>query len=507
MISLLVVDDEITIRNSIEEMVLDHYPGQFTVYQAENGLKAVELVCSIKVDLIITDIKMPVCTGLEMLEKLHSVNYNGEVIVVSGFDDYALVRQAMKSGAVDYLLKPIESAEFFSLLDTCIMRLQSLKSLQNKTRAHIDTLEETLYKNQYTVSHLFNSDPDAYKRLLEDYPINHEGSCMIALFDIFQKGLPKNTQKKAWALEILEAFPEGGSHLIQGEFKDLWVVIYFYTEDFETDHFIRSLAVFQDKQVKVCHAAPCPISGICSSFQDCLLKLEQMFFDIPEISIVNPEPFPCANMIKELLGSVGCLDFENTAILLQKFFYQICHDRPPVDAVRQTLSTFVYSVMQKNNAYIRIISNYKFTENDVLQVIQNDLSASHLKKELIRILDIYISEAQSHVSQRDDYYIQKAKEYIGKNYSSDITLTSISEHLNIHPNYFSSLFKKKAGISYTQFLRQVRIEAACRLIKNTTKKFYEIAELSGYHDTVQFNRAFREETGMSPSAYRSGLDL
>lgn len=507
MISLLVVDDEVTIRQSIEEMILEQYPDQFLVYQAENGLKAVELACSFPIDLIITDIKMPVCTGLDMMEKLRGIDYSGEIIVVSGFDDYALVRQAMKSGAVDYLLKPMESAEFFSLIDSCIVRILHVKALKSQTKAHIDTLEETLYKNQYTISHLLPSPPESYRPLLEDYPVEPDSLCIVALFDIFQKGLPKNTQKKAWALEILETFSEGGEHLIQGEVKDLWVVLYFFGDISGEERFTRCLTSLSEKQVKVCCTAPCDISRLGASYQECLLKLEQMFFDIPEVSIADPEPFPCSQIMKELLEAAGRLDFEQTAALIQKFFYQICHDKPSVTEVRQILNSFVYSVMQKNNTYIRIISNYKFTENDISLVIQNDLSAAHLKKELIRILDIYIAEALSHVSQRDDYYVQKAKEYIGKNYAADITLAAISEHLSIHPNYFSTLFKKKAGISYTQFLRQVRVEAACRLIKDSTRKFYEIAELCGYHDTVQFNRAFREETGMSPSDYRKGLDL
>lgn len=507
MISLLVVDDEIKIRNSIEEMVLEQYPGQFTVYQAEHGLKAVEIVCSFKIDLIITDIKMPVCTGLEMLDRLYDLGYHGGIIVVSGFDDYALVRQAMKSGAADYLLKPIESSEFFALIDACIVRIQSVKSLQNQTRAHIETLEETLYKNQYTISHIFNSTPEEYTFLLEDYPIDMGGFCMITLLDIFQKGLPKNTQKKAWALEILEAVPDRNECIIQGEARDLWVVLYFFSTAAEGDRFSFCMNNLLEKQIKVCHTEPCPITEITDNFHSCLHKLEQMFFDIPEVPVMQPEPFPYKKLLKDLLETVCQMNFEGTALLIQKLFYQICNDKPPVEEVRQLLNNFIYSIMQKNNAYIRIIGNYKFTEFDVIQAIQNDLSASHLKKELIRILDIYISEASSHASQRDDYYIQKAKEFIGKNYASEITLTYISEHLSIHPNYFSSLFKKKAGISFTQFLRQVRIEAACQLIKNTNKKFYEIAELTGYHDSVQFNRAFREETGLSPSAYRSGLDL
>ena len=74
--------------------------------------------------------------------------------------------------------------------------------------------------------------------------------------------------------------------------------------------------------------------------------------------------------------------------------------------------------------------------------------------------------------------------------------------LGIHPNYFSTLFKKQCGISYSHYLRRIRIEEACRQMRTTGRKIYEIAQDVGYHEPVQFNRAFREEMGSSPSAYK-----
>jgi len=200
MISLLIVDDEAAIRNAINEMLTNRYKDIFQIYQAENGLKAVEIVCSVPVDIIITDIKMPVYTGLEMLAKLKELNYSVLSIVVSGFDDYALVREAMKSGAADYLLKPIETVEFFNIIDSCLPSISSSHTLQKQSKVHIETVEETLFHNQYALSRLLESDiTKECEQILRDYRLDGHSPCIIAILDIFQMTLQKSSLKKAWA--------------------------------------------------------------------------------------------------------------------------------------------------------------------------------------------------------------------------------------------------------------------------------------------------------------------
>lgn len=524
MAALLIVDDEGTIRDSLEKMLLARYQQRLTIHQAENGLQAMELVCSIAIDLIVTDIKMPVCTGLEMLEKLQKMNFCGEVIVVSGFDDYALIRQAMKSGAVDYLLKPIDPSELFALTDACLLRLDAAKSLGRQAAKKKASLEERIYREQYIISQLFGG-AEEIASLLAEYPSQRGETCMTAVLDVFQKNLPDGPQKKAWASELMEKLDLPGCQLIQGKHGKLWTVVFLSYEEKQRKVFAAYMEFLAGRQVKLAVAGPCARETLAECMRKCELKLEQLFFDIPAESAGKAGPDTDASCMgdarpsgtaeqtrdidrtEEFVEAVCRMDFEASCQCLQSLFACICYERPPVAQVRQQLCSLIYSAMQRNNAYIRIIGNYKFTENDIIQAIQTALFASSLKKEMIRILHIYLSEAVSHTSLRDDYYIQKAKEYIGKNYATDITLASVAEFLCIHPNYFSSLFKKKTGISFTRFLRQVRVEEACRLIRQSNHKLYKIAELTGYHDAIQFNRAFREETGMAPGAYRKQLDV
>jgi len=512
MISLLIVDDEAAIRNAINEMLTNRYKDIFQIYQAENGLKAVEIVCSVPVDIIITDIKMPVYTGLEMLAKLKELNYSVLSIVVSGFDDYALVREAMKSGAADYLLKPIETVEFFNIIDSCLLSISSSHTLQKQSKVHIETVEETLFHNQYALSRLLESDiTKECEQILRDYRLDGHSPCIIAILDIFQMTLQKSSLKKAWACEIddelSKLLPRGGYTLIQGEQTELWTILFFYHTEEARNVFIQYMDQLLQKKIKICLSDPCVSLTLQTNFLNCIQNLAMYFFDIPKVCIQIPEEYPYPSLTKSILDAIWQLDFKSFCEHLQKWFYLICERKPPVQEVKQALCGLIYSAMQRNNVYIRIIGTYKFTENDIIEAIQTAFSAEYLRKEMIRIIDIYMEEAAFNISQRDDFYIQKAKKYIGEHFTEEITLVSISAHLSIHPNYFSTLFKKRTGLPYTQYLRQVRIDEACRLIKNTNKKFYEIAEAVGFHDTIQFNRAFKQETGQSPSSYKRKLDI
>ncbi|MDR2608477.1 MAG: response regulator, partial [Treponema sp.] len=120
MFSILVVDDEENIRQGIVRILEDRFSGKTAIRQAANGLEALEMICAVPVDLIIADIKMPLCGGVEMMKKLKSLGLRQKLIILSGFDDYAFVRETLKLGAEDYLLKPVEPEELCALTENCL---------------------------------------------------------------------------------------------------------------------------------------------------------------------------------------------------------------------------------------------------------------------------------------------------------------------------------------------------------------------------------------------------
>ena len=122
---VVIIDDELWTRKVIlglgEWKVLDLE----VVGEAADGEAGLELIYKLLPDIVITDVKMPRINGIELLQKLRSENFNIPVIFVSGYDDYTYVRNALKLGATDYLLKPIKAQELNQLLGQCIKKLEN----------------------------------------------------------------------------------------------------------------------------------------------------------------------------------------------------------------------------------------------------------------------------------------------------------------------------------------------------------------------------------------------
>lgn len=123
------------------------------------------------------------------------------------------------------------------------------------------------------------------------------------------------------------------------------------------------------------------------------------------------------------------------------------------------------------------------------------------EEEMYRIIEkIRTDRADQMLPMRADV-IQKIKEYISKNYSKEISLNAIAAKLYMNPNYLSQLIKKKTGKTYQNYVTELRIGHAEKLLMETDMKIYEVCEAVGYHDVRHFSELFERITGKKPSYY------
>jgi two-component system response regulator YesN len=138
MLNVMVVDDEERIRLGIEK-ILSKYPGQLRIVGLyENGFEAILDITNIKpgdLDVIITDIEMPVMNGLKFIEQAKHKMPDVFIIVLSGYSDFEYARQSLRDGASDYLLKPMDKSEVFRLLDRCEQTKKTISDTDIKTDA------------------------------------------------------------------------------------------------------------------------------------------------------------------------------------------------------------------------------------------------------------------------------------------------------------------------------------------------------------------------------------
>ena len=142
--------------------------------------------------------------------------------------------------------------------------------------------------------------------------------------------------------------------------------------------------------------------------------------------------------------------------------------------------------------------------SDADHAYQTALEALRCKGDQLTGTAIYISDMQLENENASSKAVADAKAYIAEHYHEpDLSVDVICRHLHVSPNYFSTIFRRETGKTYTAYLTQLRMEKAVELLKNTQLKTFAIATQVGYQEQNYFSYVFKKTYGVSPSKYRS----
>ena len=134
MLRAIIVDDEILVRATLEKMVDWAAEGFQLAGCYANGQAALEAMERCPADLVFTDIKMPVCSGLEFIDGVHALGLAPHIVVLSAFDEFPLVKQAFKKGAADYVLKQDGYEALLAAVNRAVERINTTQVEQNRPR-------------------------------------------------------------------------------------------------------------------------------------------------------------------------------------------------------------------------------------------------------------------------------------------------------------------------------------------------------------------------------------
>lgn len=133
--NLLVADDEMAIRRGMLSLPWSSI-GIENVYEAENGLQAREMLQQKKVDIMISDIKMPGLTGLELAEYVKEYDLDTAVILLTGFSDFSYAQKAIRNEVFDYMLKPLRPRDILETVSGVMRRLEQRRYQENVVRRY-----------------------------------------------------------------------------------------------------------------------------------------------------------------------------------------------------------------------------------------------------------------------------------------------------------------------------------------------------------------------------------
>lgn len=203
MYKMLVVDDEYLVRLGITETVEWKEHDVEIVATAVNGKDGLEKIRELNPDIVISDVKMPVMNGVDMVKKLHEENFDGVMIMLSGYNDFEYAKNALEAGIFRYLLKPIDNEELVATVKTACERLEK-KRKQDRILADVDISLPVI--KQKLVDDIFHgvTDDSVYSKLsLYDLPIIDKGVVVYCKADVTADKVDTD-EKVSKALEILQ---------------------------------------------------------------------------------------------------------------------------------------------------------------------------------------------------------------------------------------------------------------------------------------------------------------
>ena len=490
--TLLVVDDEKFIRHGIKT-IITRLGGFDMIYEAKNGSEALDTVKNYSIDIVITDIRMPVMDGITLVKNLKAQAPKVKIIILSGFDEFCYAKDAISYGARAYLLKPVERNK---LIDIVCTLSEELKNEEEIKKEQINQVIEN------TLNMIFFSE--TVKDHNEDTIIDTLNVAILEkpfyLSLLISRG---NIKDDLFLVSYVREYYKKEDILCFQNIKGQCVLI---TSEPPISEFVRDVSTRFENKYYLCISEKQSEGKVREAYEQAVAYSKySMFID--------------ENIIEGKIISGRNKDYKFSSKEFQKMFNMITAKRINEaidlfsDIFRDDLYTIEYYEDCAELFYREVIYNLEATMPSIILKIRNDLGClrniykfktmdAYCQTAIQYIKSVASNEESQTSNSLQNKEIDLAMQYINDNFNKDINLAMVSNHVSISYSYFSLIFKDRTGVSFTDYLKSVRIDKAKQLLKNTDKKVYEIAGLVGYENPKQFMKVFRKTTGISPSEYR-----
>ena len=505
MFNILVVDDQAKIREGIRSMLMGQREGLETETEtASGGLEALEKIHRKRPQLVITDIRMPGMDGIALMEAVHDQYPEVRSLVVSGYDDFKYAQKAIEYGAKGYLLKPLERELLVQAVDRVIQEVE----LENKRRM---AGSETKDVRKFLLSYLKGTGPwpDSPRYLAREYPFLEEGYVLLYL------GYP-GYRGEVPAGKILPQLLAGVDHiLLQGPEEAVAVCS-------------RSLVLSQARQcAEGQKTTVISVSGEYRGVGDLprayaqareiyvhrFLFPDHRLLTQEEIENLRPDftvPYRRVERIRDMLGA--CDEADIVAYISEIF------DRKTLSSYRigytLALCDCVYRAVRAVEREIELKDMEETEEKEREKERRSPGSLMDfagmreyllaLKEELLRL---NCRVRQYREKYRENADMEKAIAYMKANYRRQLTLAMVSNSVSLNYAYFSNAFRKYTGMTFLEYLRDIRIAESKRLLAETDLRIGQVAEAVGYDSYKNFSRVFKEAVGVTPVDYRRGKQM
>ena len=524
---LMLVDDEPEIREGMKEIIDWEASGFRLVAEADNGLDALQLAEQTRPDLVITDVRMHFMDGLDMVQRMRSFLPMAQFIVVSGYDEFEYTRRSIQIKIADYVLKPISAAEFTAVLGRAKRALDDEyakhNSVQVMNRIFSDSLP--ILRQQLLYSLMSGGmDEVSARSAAARYNLDLEASrYAVALLRIASGGgstLAGDEELVRLAVDQIVREVLGGRIACHVFNHNGRVAVLAMLREEQS---MSELMALMDTAATVVRdyigatvtagvGEPClQLSCIPESAAQAMAALNHwaLVDDSQVIYIRDLKRGDGAHLTMDPQVPVtlsSAIRSKQKAEIAQCVHALIGRLR----GEKVSFSEYQVYMMEALMAVIQTAREMQ-VEMDVTRdpsggLLRDFLEARDLDgaEEMLLSLCMSVSEAIG-AGRRESVkrIAQLAQEYITQRAGEPtLTMERVCEELKVSPAYFRALLKRETGQTFHQYLNGLRMNRAMDLLRTTSLKTAEIAQLSGLGEASYFSYAFKKHFGVSPSQVR-----
>ena len=456
-------------------MIEELQPGQNEITEVKNGGLLKEAALALQPELAFVDISMPICSGLEAINACRDQTPDSLWVILTCFAEFAYAQDAIKAGVSNYLLKPIDTDQLQKVLALAGARSEQKRQKDMEAFGAASVL---LY-NEGSYDASSAPMPDMPLPALSVYvlTVDNKADASHAMLGEIKGMLRARAIKQAKDDELYASF-----FSVTGE---ICIITAGNDPGGFADSIVRplcNLSSYQqtDSAVYLHHLtslkdAVAAVDTLCAAAK---MRCLRGFGEVVAYSV-----------LKNLMDSADCQRLcelaENAAL---------CYSQQKKTEYLRTVS--------KLTEYAPLTARYEATLKRYFSLTL-DLPAD--AGELVEALRNHADDMFSGASRQDENIADKICAFVNDNYASDIGINTIADDMGLTPNYLSSVFKQKTGMRFIDYLTQVRMDNARRLLlEQPGLPVKDVAQSVGYFSQRHFSKLFQAQVGCNPSQYKKG---
>lgn len=478
MYSVLLVDDENWSLDGLRMLFDWDSMGFYVIDQVTDASEAFDIICSKRPDVVFTDIRMPEISGIELLNMSRQAGIVSEFVIISGYAEFEYAQDALRFGAFDYHLKPIDPDMSMPLLEKLKIRLEH-KEIERNVNIYKEITRGL--SNPLDILRANNYEPSGeYWQVITlcgcDSLNQAELSSQMNNLNYFQFKL--ENENITFIVNAASSSEDEAAALMVKWSERIEICVGLSSVSDNVDDLLR---LIREAEMAASNHFINGKSGVTRFIASRNNELESVVMKTEKLLMIKNYEEICSliDSIPDIFES-GCLGIYHVTFLWNQF------------------SILISKRLDGDSLMTKIDF---FDHEEILNRFQNLSAMCEYLKELLRTL-CYYSEHDKVRSNNYNTNFIALLEYVTLNYSKELSLRELAESHFLNMSYCSELFRKVTGYTFSDYVTKLRMELAAELIQLDQYTADKISRLSGYNDYYYFCKVFKKFHGLSPTKFK-----